>query len=107
MLRLKRTRNPDMVCIERLEHFLKDMHRRGVTVLLCGIWPDLARCIENVGFHEWLGCARIFLEEDEADSATLKAVRYAYELLGEHLCDGCPRRTPPKVGTRPDLHYLV
>ncbi|MBV8401304.1 MAG: SulP family inorganic anion transporter, partial [Acetobacteraceae bacterium] len=28
VLRLKRTRNPDMVCIERLEHFLKDMQHR-------------------------------------------------------------------------------
>ncbi|MBV8577722.1 MAG: SulP family inorganic anion transporter [Acetobacteraceae bacterium] len=107
VLRLKRTRNPDMVCIERLEHFLKDMQRRGVTVLLCGIWPELARCMENVGFQEWLSPNRIFLEEDEADSATLKAVRYAYELLGDHVCNSCPRKSPAKVSTRPDLHYLV
>jgi sulfate permease, SulP family len=86
---------------------LKDMQHRGVTVLLCGIWPDLARCMENVGFHDWLSPDRLFLEEDEADSATLKAVRYAYALLGEHVCSGCPRRSTAQVRTQPDLHYLV
>jgi sulfate permease, SulP family len=106
VLRLKRTRNPDMVCLEHLEHFLKDMQRRDVTVLLCGVWPELARCIDNVGLYAWLGNDRVFLEEDDADSATLKAVRHAYELLGERVCGTCPRRRPAKV-TGKDLHYLV
>src|SRR5262249_19112809 len=40
VLRLKRTRNPDMVCLERLQHFLEDMQKRNVPVLLCGVRQD-------------------------------------------------------------------
>src|ERR1700691_5484680 len=37
VLRLKRTRNPDMVSLERFDHFLHDMQARDITVLLCGV----------------------------------------------------------------------
>ena len=92
VLRLKRTRNPDMVCLERLQHFLEDMQKRQVPVLLCGVRADFARALHNVGFHHWLPRDRVFLEDAAAGSATLKAVRRAYELLGDDLCPTCPRR---------------
>src|SRR5262249_29988956 len=37
VLRFKRVRNPDMVCMERLERFLKEMAGQDVAVLLCGV----------------------------------------------------------------------
>jgi sulfate permease, SulP family len=81
VLRLRRTRTPDVVAIEHLERFLRDAHERGVTVLLAGVRPSLAEILHNVRFQEWLPADRIYLEKDEDYSATLNAVRYAYRLL--------------------------
>jgi SulP family sulfate permease len=92
ILRLKRARNPDMVCLERLQHFLEDMHKRGVTVLLCGVRDDFARALRNVRLQHVLPAECLFLEDGAADSSTLRAVRRAYELLGDDLCPTCPRR---------------
>jgi SulP family sulfate permease len=99
VLRLKRTRNPDMVCMERLQQFLEAMQQRKVPVLLCGVRADFAAALERLGFHHWLPSEHVFLEdappaagEGPALSSTLKAVRRAYELLGEERCATCPRR---------------
>jgi SulP family sulfate permease len=83
VLRLRRTRNPDVVAIEHLEHFLRDAEKRGVTVLLAGVRPNLAKILRNVHFNEWLPEDRIYPEKDEKFSATLNAVRHAYRLLNQ------------------------
>ena len=49
VLRLKRVRHPDVVCIERIEHFLREETERGVTVLLAGVRPDMLGVLNNVG----------------------------------------------------------
>ena len=36
VLRVKRTRNPDMVCMERLRIFIQEMRAQGVAVLVAG-----------------------------------------------------------------------
>jgi SulP family sulfate permease len=90
VLRLKRVRNPDMVCLERLERFIKDMDRRGVPVLLCGVRPDFAQAMQNLEFLYWLPADRLFLEEERATSSTLKAVQHAYAILGKDRCPTCP-----------------
>lgn len=82
VLRLRRTRNPDMVAVEHLEHFLRDAGNRGLTVFLAGARPDLAAILHNLRFEDWFPKDRVFPEEDEKYSATLRAVRYAYQLLG-------------------------
>jgi SulP family sulfate permease len=88
VLRLRRTRNPDVVAIEHLEHFLRDAEKRGVTVLLAGVRPILAKILRNVHFNEWLPEDRIYPEKEEKFSATLDAVRHAYRLLNrEHRSD--------------------
>ncbi len=66
VLRVKRTRNPDMVCMERLEHFLQEMHKQSVTVLLCGVREDFARAMQNLRFPEWLPADRVFREAGPA-----------------------------------------
>ena len=81
VLRLRRTRNPDVVAIEHLEHFLRGAEKRGVTVLLAGVRPSLAKILRNVHFNEWLPANRIYTEKDEKYSATLSAVRDACRLL--------------------------
>jgi anti-anti-sigma regulatory factor len=83
VLRLRRTRAPDVVAIEHLEHFLRDAEKRGVTVLLAGVRPDLAKILRNVHFNEWLPEDRIYPEKDEQFSATLNAVRHAYRLVNQ------------------------
>jgi SulP family sulfate permease len=77
VLRLKRVRHPDVVCIERIEHFLREETGRGVTVLLAGVRPDTLGVLKNVGLQSWFPAEHIFPEEDEQYSATLKAVRHA------------------------------
>ena len=89
VLRLKRTRNPDMVALERFEHFLRGMQARGVTVLLCGVRPDFAKGMANLKFAEWFDQDHVFPEELAVYSSTLHAVSRVYELLGENDCDHC------------------
>jgi SulP family sulfate permease len=97
VLRVKRTRNPDIVCMERLQHFIVEMRAKKVTVLLCGVRPDFAQAMRNLRFEEFLSADHIFLEDPaRLGSATLAAVRHAYDLLGDDICDHCPRRSPPE-----------
>jgi SulP family sulfate permease len=106
ILRVKRTRNPDMVCMERLEHFLHEMQREGITVLLCGVRPDFALAMKNLRFDEWLPNDRVFPQGPAEGSSTLAAVRRAYELVGENVCATCPRlgRAGAESAT---LYYMI
>ena len=89
VLRLKRTRNPDMVALERFDHFLHDMKKQGTTVLLCGVRPDFAKAMKNLGFEMWFPADQVFPEEQEKFSATLKAVRHVHELFKDNPCPHC------------------
>jgi SulP family sulfate permease len=91
VLRLKRARNLDAVCLGLLDEFLRRMDERGVAVLLCGVRDDLARVLESTGLSARLG-QRVFREAVGPESSTLDAVRHAYELLGADVCATCPRR---------------
>jgi sulfate permease, SulP family len=95
ILRLKRVRHPDVVCIERIEHFLRELTERGVTVLLAGVRPDTFAILKNVGFQAWFPAEHVFLEENQEFSATLKAVRYAHA-----------KSTAERL-EEPELYYLV
>jgi SulP family sulfate permease len=98
VLRLKRTHNPDMACLERLQYFLKDMQQRGVIVLLCGIREEFMQAMRRLHFDHWLPADRIYPEElsnngeGVALTSTLRAVKRAYEILGPDLCASCPKR---------------
>jgi len=108
VLRLKRTRNPDVVCLERIEHFLRVSETLGITVLLAGVRPDLLAAIRRLKFQAWYPADHIFPEEgDDADSATLKAVRRAYQLIGDdNTCEHCAR-TKTAGDREVGLYYLV
>jgi SulP family sulfate permease len=106
VLRLKRTRNADMVCLERLQNFIKGMHECNATVLLCGVRPDLAAAMHNLRFDRWLPPECVFLEEATPGSSTLAAVRHAYVLLGQDLCNYCPRRQD-MPNHQPDWYYVI
>jgi SulP family sulfate permease len=107
VLRVKRTRNPDIVCMERLQHFIIEMAARDVPVLLCGVRPDFALAMKNLRFEEFLPEDRIYLEEPKhVGSATLAAVRHAYRMLGEDKCEHCPRRDPSEPN-RETFYYQI
>ena len=110
VLRLRRARHPDVVAVEHLEHFLREADKRGVTVLLAGLRPEFLKVLENAKFKDWLSADRLFPEGDEVYSATLRAVRHAYRLLGKTLSG---RDLPPAVEDPADReveeapYYLV
>lgn len=105
VLRLKRTRNPDMVSLERLEHFLRDLQHQEVTVLLCGVRPELASRMRNLRFDDWMPREHVFFEEPELYSSTLKAVRYAYQILPPNACPHCAQEAAER--RRDELYYMV
>jgi SulP family sulfate permease len=107
VLRFKRVRNPDVVCIERLEHFLREAQKEGSIVLLAGLRPEFRAVLGNLRFTAWYPAERFFPEEDETWSATVRAVQYAYALLGEaNTCSHCVGRTQPPERVA-NLYYLV
>ena len=91
VLRFKRVRNPDMVCLDRLQRFIEEMELKGVPVLLCGVRPDFAQALYNLEFHDWLPVGRLFLEEDGPVPSTVRAVKQAYVLLHGDYCKHCPQ----------------
>jgi sulfate permease, SulP family len=109
VLRLRRTRNPDMVAAEHLEHFLRDSESRGVTILLAGLRPDFVELLTNLRFSSWLPEDRIFPEEDEVFSATLRAVRHAYQLSRKSAAEAAtgPAGMGPLHEEEEAVYYLV
>lgn len=107
VLRFKRVRNPNVVCIERLEHFLRDAQRDGPIILLAGLRPTLRHVLSNLRFTGWYPADRFFSEEHETWSATVRAARHAYAQLGaSNTCPHCARHLHAEQ--RPtDLYYLV
>jgi SulP family sulfate permease len=111
ILRLKRVRDPDAVCIERLEHFLREENGREVnghrvTILLAGVRPDALKVLRNIGFQDWFPPDQVFPEEVEEYSATLKAVRFARAKLSVDE-PGRPVAEPERERSADPLYYLV
>lgn len=96
VLRLKRVRHPDVVCLEHFEHFLKRSEKNEITVWLAGLQPDLLQSFRRLGFPDWLPDERLFPEGADDDSATLRAIRHIRTLL--------PAR---KAVAEDRLYYLV
>jgi SulP family sulfate permease len=104
VLRVKRVRSHDAVCLECLDRFLAEAQSHGVPVLLCGVRPALFDMLHKSGINDRLGPGRIFRETDVVMSSTLAAVRHAYELIGTDLCSTCPRR---EGQDREVLYYMI
>jgi SulP family sulfate permease len=107
VLRLKRVRNPDVVCIERLEHFLREETAHGVTVLLAGVRPDTAAIFANISLESWFPASQVFPEEEQQYSSTLKAVRFALAKLRAARADEPIPQEQSEVELSPKLYYLV
>jgi SulP family sulfate permease len=92
ILRVKRVRNPDSVCLNLLDLFIKELRARQVTVLLCGVRLDLAKALRATGIEDRVGLENIFPEAASIMSSTLAALRHAYRLLDGATCATCPRK---------------
>ncbi len=107
VLRVKRLRNPDAVCLEKLEHLLNDAKEKGIDIFLAGVRGDMERPLKRLEASGALAADRLFVEKDDIDSATLQAVRTAYRALGDdNRCVHCNDRAQAHtVGAA--AYYLV
>lgn len=96
LLRLKRVRNPDVVSLERLEHFLRDAQQQKIVVWLAGVQPDLLVAFQRLDFGAWLPSDRVFPQGPDEDSATLAAIRMIRAA-----------RSAETPGSPDKLYYLV
>lgn len=92
VLRMKRVRNADAVCLKVLDRFTTRLQAAQVSVLLCGLRPDLVKVIDASGLLRRLGSEHVFAFEETGAiwSSTLDAVRFAYEIIGDDVCEQCP-----------------
>jgi SulP family sulfate permease len=90
VLRVKRARNPDAVCLSVIERFVAHLGDLDVAVLLCGVRPDLVKAINSSGMLDRLGPERLYVfpEYDKVWTSTLEAVQFAYELVGQTNGEG-------------------
>lgn len=103
VLRVKRARNPDAVGITILEAFLDRLAARGIRVLLCGVRSEFYDKLERTGLAARLR-EQVFLEQPVRLTATLLAIRHAYERLTDP-CPTCPRRGEPSPGK--SIYYAI
>lgn len=107
VLRLRRTRNPDLVCLERLEGFLRAGDDLGATIFLAGVGDDVLETMQNLRFFDWFPRERVFtVEPDSPGSSTIRAVRAAYgSIRGERAetCAHCRAIAPSDA----ELYYMV
>ncbi len=108
VLRMKRVRNPDAVCMSVLDHFIERMHAAEVSVLFCGVRPDLMRVIDSSGLARRLGLERVFVFQETGEfwTSTLEAVRFAYEIIGDDVCEICPRHAE-SLNRKDGWYYLI
>jgi len=105
ILRLKRARNPDAVCMQLLQHFIQRMHRQGRTVMLTGVSAEVLQVLANVGILELVGARNVYREESTLWASTIEALQRSYELLGTRRCPQCKHQV---AGTGPqDWSYMI
>jgi SulP family sulfate permease len=105
ILRLKRARNPDSVCMQILEKFVTQMHNRGVTVMLSGVDDEMLGVLANVGMFKLIGASNVFREESEIWASTIQALKAAYRLIGPNRCANCPNH--PEHLDASDWSYMI
>ena len=91
VLRLKRVRSPDAVCMQQLNEFVERVEARGVDVIICGVRDELYAAMQRTNFN--MEASEVYREQKVRFSSTMMAVKRAYELLGDDLCPTCPKRS--------------
>lgn len=104
VLRLKRLRSPDAVCMHMLDEHIRRVEARGVHVIMVGVRQDLADALERTGISSRLGPKQIFREQPIRHTSTQQGIQHAYDLI-ETPCETCPRRDPATRAKQ--FHYAV
>lgn len=94
LLRVKRLHNPDAMCLDILQQWIRNQRERGVTVLLSEVRADLERALKNLGMEKLIGEENIFYESQELYYSTVQAMQRGYEILGNQHCQNCPKQLP-------------
>ena len=102
LLRLKRVRNPDVVVLEQLEHFLRETQAAGIDVWLAGVRADLFAATRRLGFQDWFPQERLLTHGAEDYSSTLAAIGDIRGRLGKQ-----PFLQPTAQPAEERLTYLV
>ncbi len=103
VLRLKRVRNPDAVCMHLLSEYVDRWEDSGVHVIVCGVRDDLYRSMLRTGFN--MQVTEVFREQKTRFSSTLMAVQHAYDLLGEaNPCEHCKAM---RANDRGEYYFMV
>ncbi|HMV67123.1 MAG TPA: SulP family inorganic anion transporter [Myxococcota bacterium] len=92
ILRMKRVRSPDAVCLSLLERHLARLDQAGIHVLMCGVREDLRRGLERTGILDRMHHEQVFIEQPVRGSSTLLAVAAARDLLAQTACETCSLR---------------
>lgn len=94
VLRVKRVRNPDGICLEQLEHFLKHSESLDITVLLARVRPDLLDALRRLRFAEWFPADRVFPQATGRGLGDACGYsRSLWKLADRNACEHCvPRK---------------
>jgi SulP family sulfate permease len=106
VIRLRRSNNPDAVCMQVMENFIERMKQRRVTVMLSGVHAAMAATMRNVGLDQLVGPENIFREETEVWASTFTAMKKAYSQIGNARCQHCPNRQIAQE-ERNDWSYMI
>ena len=84
------------------------MHDANSRCCFCGVRPDLMKVIDSSGLVRRLGPERVFVFEETGKfwTSTLEAVRFAYEILGDDVCETCPRHAE-SLNEKDGWYYLI
>lgn len=80
ILRLKRVNVADLSALEMIERFVRDCHKRGVQVVLCGVSSRMKHLLDQLNVTEFVGDGNLFLAEEVLHSSTKKAYDRAEQL---------------------------
>jgi SulP family sulfate permease len=105
ILRLKRARNPDAVCMKVLESFIRRVQSRGAVVMLTGITGEFTEVLANVGILELVGASNAFREGTDIWESTIQALQRAYQLLNNDRCNHCTQGRG--FGHAVDWSYMI
>jgi sulfate permease, SulP family len=94
LLRTKRLHNPDAMCLEILQKWVKEKRSQGTIVLLSGVRPELQRSLGNLGIDKLIGSENIFPETQELYFSTIQAMQRGYDILSNRRCQNCPKQLP-------------
>ena len=89
LLRLKHVRNLDAVCLHKLDSFIERLQGSGIKVALTGIRDDVFAALDAVGIVERVGKNQVFRENQQLWSATMGAISWAYQQIGNSRCAHC------------------